>query len=79
MTLFDIMGIASRVPYELIQKLEGDLPKFQQLQALEQQAEPHVNALLPLIKDAETIWGSISPDIKALLSALQPTPEAPHG
>ena len=79
MTLFDIMGIASRVPYELIQKLECDLPKFQQLQALEQQAEPHVNALLPLIKEAETIWGSISPDIKALLSALQPTPEAPHG
>ena len=71
MSLFDIMGIAAKVPYELIDKLEADLPKFQQLMALEKEAEPHVLALEPIIKDATQVWDSISPEVQQLIGALK--------
>jgi hypothetical protein len=71
MSLFDIMGIAAKVPYELIDKLEVDLPKFKQLMALEKEAEPHVTALEPIIKDALAVWDTISPDVQQLIGALK--------
>lgn len=71
MTLFDLMGLASKVPFELIQKLEADLPKFQQLMDLEKEAEPHVTALIPIMKDAQTVWNSISPDVLSLVSTFE--------
>jgi hypothetical protein len=71
MNLFDVMGVASKIPFELVQKLEGDMPKLQQLLALEKQAEPHVTALEPIINQAKTIYDSISPDVLALVSALE--------
>lgn len=71
MSLFDLVGIASKIPYDLIQKLEADLPKFQQLQALEAQAQPHVDALLPIIKEAETVWNTVSPDVATLIKDIK--------
>lgn len=71
MTFFDLMGLANRIPFDLIQKLEGEIPKFQQLLDLEKQAEPHVNALSTLVKQGEVIWASLSPDVKALLDAIK--------
>jgi hypothetical protein len=71
MNFFDIAGIASRIPFELVQKFEADIPKFQRLMALEKQAEPHVTALEPIIKEAETIWASVSPDVQQLMGALK--------
>ena len=71
MSLFDIMGIAAKVPYELIDKLEADIPKFQQLIALEKEAEPHVLALEPIIKDATKVWDTISPEVQQLMGALK--------
>ena len=71
MSLFDIMGIAAKVPYTLIDKLEADLPKFQQLMTLEKEAEPHVLALEPIIKDATQVWDSISPEVQQLIGALK--------
>ena len=71
MNIFDIMGIASKIPFELVQKLEADLPKLQKLQTLVQQAEPHVNALMPIVQEAEGIWNSISPDVMNLIGALK--------
>lgn len=71
MNLFDLAGIASKVPYELIPKLEGDMPKLQQLLALEKEAEPHIQALMPIITQAQEIWNSISPDVVALIRALE--------
>ena len=71
MNLFDIMGLASKIPFETIQKLEGDIPKFQKLQSLVQQAEPHINALMPIVKEAEDTWNSISPDMMSVIGALK--------
>ena len=71
MSVFDIIGLASKVPFDLIQKLEGDLPKLQKLQTLVQQAEPHVNALMPIVQEAESVWNSISPDVMTLIGTLQ--------
>lgn len=71
MNIFDIMGVASKIPFELVQKLEADMPKLQKLQTLVQQAEPHVNALMPIAKEAEDVWNSISPDVMALVGALK--------
>jgi hypothetical protein len=71
MSLFDIMGIAAKVPYPLLEKLESDLPKFQQLMALEKEAEPHVMALEPIIKDVQQVWDSISPEVQQLIGALK--------
>lgn len=71
MNIFDIAGIAAKIPYELIQKFQTDMPKFQQLMELEKQAEPHINALMPITKEAETVWASISPDVQQLLGALK--------
>ena len=70
MSLFDIIGIASKIPYDLLGRLEADLPKLKQLQALAQQAAPHVDALLPIVKEAESVWSSISPDVLALINAI---------
>ena len=71
MNVFDVVGIASKIPYDLVQKLEADLPKFQQLMALERQAQPHVDALMPIAKEAEAIWNSISPDVMQIIGALK--------
>jgi hypothetical protein len=70
MSIFDIIGVAQRIPYELIQKLEGDMPKVQQLIALVKQAQPHVDAVIPIFKEGETIWNSISPDVQALIKTI---------
>lgn len=70
MNVFDIMGIVSKVPYELEQKLIADMPKVQQLLALYQQAEPHINALLPIEKQAQALWDQLSPDVSAILKAV---------
>jgi hypothetical protein len=72
MSIFDIVGIASRIPFELIQKLQNDMPKVEQLMALEKQAAPHVDALMPIVKEAETVWNSISPDVTTLLKSIGP-------
>jgi hypothetical protein len=72
MNFFDLIGLASRIPYDLIQKLQGDAPKFEQLMALEKQAAPHIDALMPIVKEAETIWNSISPDVQNLLKTIGP-------
>lgn len=71
MTFFDLMGLTQRIPFDVIQRLEGEIPKFQQLLDLEKQAEPHVNALSALVKQGEAIWASLSPDVKALLDAIK--------
>lgn len=71
MNLFDVMGLASKVPYELIQKLQADMPKVQRLMALEKEAEPHVTALEPIIKEAMAVYDSISPDVMQLIGALR--------
>jgi hypothetical protein len=71
MNLFDVVGLASKVPYDLIQKLQADLPKFQRLMALEKAAEPHINALMPIVKEAEAVWGSISPDVIQIIGVLK--------
>lgn len=71
MNVFDIMGIVSKVPYDLVQKLEADLPKFQQLQALYEQAAPHIAALEPIAKQAEDIWNQISPDVMSILKSIR--------
>ena len=70
MNFFDLIGLASKVPYDLIQKLQGDAPKFERLVELEKQAAPHVDALMPIIKEGEGIVSSISPDVLALLKTL---------
>jgi hypothetical protein len=71
MNIFDIAGIASKIPFELVQKLEADIPKIQRLQVLLQQAEPHINALIPIEKEAQGIYDTLSPDIMNLLGALK--------
>lgn len=71
MSVFDILGLASKVPFDLIQKLETDLPKLQRLSALIQQAEPHINALIPIETEAQGIWNSISPEIMQLIGVLK--------
>jgi len=70
MNFFDLIGLASKIPYELIQKLQGDAPKFERLLELEKQAAPHVEALMPIVKEGESIVNSISPDVLALLKTL---------
>lgn len=73
MTIFDILGIVERIPYELMQKVEGvDIPKFQQLSDIYKQAKPHIDALKPLESQAQQIWESLQPDVDALLAALKP-------
>lgn len=71
MNVFDMMGLVSKVPYDSVQKLEADLPKFQQLQALYQQALPHINALEPIAKQAEDIWAQISPDVMSIFKQVR--------
>lgn len=70
-SIFDIWGTASRIPYDLMQKLEADIPKFKQLADLVKQAQPHLDALMPLVKQGESIWASVSPDVRALLDAVK--------
>lgn len=70
-SIFDIWGITSRIPYELMQKLEADIPKFKQLAELVKQAQPHLDGLMPIIKQGEAIWASVSPDVRALLDAVK--------
>lgn len=70
MNIFDIVGLASKVPYDLVQKLEGDMPKIQRLIAISQEAAPSVQHLTPLAEEAEKIWASISPDVANLLKAI---------
>ena len=70
MNFFDFIGLASKLPYDLIQKLQGDASKFERLVELEKQAAPHVDALMPIIKEGEGIVSSISPDVLALLKTL---------
>lgn len=70
MSFFDLVGVASHIPFDLIQKLEADMPKIKQLEDLEKQAAPHVDPLMPIIKQAETVWNSISPDVTALIKAI---------
>ena len=70
MNIFDIVGIASKVPFDLVQKLQADAPKIERLVALGQAAEPHVQALIPMEKEALAIYAEISPDVIKLLQAL---------
>ena len=70
MNIFDIIGVASKIPFDLTQKLESDIPKLERLVALTTEAEPHVVALEPIAKEAEEIWASISPEILSVLKAL---------
>lgn len=70
MNIFDIIGLASKVPYDLLQKLEADVPKLQRLVALSQEATPYVEKLQPIAEEAEKIWASISPDVAALLKSI---------
>jgi hypothetical protein len=74
MNLFDLVGIASKIPADLTGKLEADLPKLKQLQAIYMQAAPHLIALEPLVKEAETVWNTISPDVMALIDAIGAKP-----
>lgn len=71
MNFFDLMNLAQRVPFDLMQKLEGDIPKFQQLSDFWKQAKPHVDALEPILKSAEAVWGTVSPDVMAMLQAIK--------
>lgn len=71
MNFFDIAGLASKIPFDLIQKFEADIPKFQRLAALEKQAQPHIDAMWPIVKEAETVWAEISPDVIQLLGDLK--------
>lgn len=72
MTVFDILGIVERIPYELLQKVEGvDVPKFERLSALYKQAKPHIDALKPLENEAQAIWESLQPDVDAILAAIK--------
>jgi hypothetical protein len=70
MNFFDLIGLASKIPYDLLQKFQGDVPKFERLMALEKQASPHVDALIPIIKEGEGIVNTLSPDVLALLKTL---------
>jgi hypothetical protein len=68
------MGIASRIPFDLVQKLQADMPKIQQLMALEKQAVPHLTALEPIAQEAQAVWNSISPDVTALITTVEKQP-----
>lgn len=70
MNVFDIVGLASKVPYDLIEKLRNDTPKLERLIAISQEAAPAIQHLTPLAEEAEKIWVSLSPDITALLKAI---------
>ena len=70
MNIFDIVGLASKVPYDLIQKLQADAPKIERLVALSQEAQPYVAKLMPIAQEAEGIWASISPDVATLLKVI---------
>lgn len=71
MSIFDIIGLASRVPYQLIEKLEADVPRFQRIVVLSQEALPHVNALIPIEKEAARLWAEISPEVMQLLKDIK--------
>lgn len=72
MNVFDILGIVERIPYELLQKIEGvDVPKVQQLVALYKQAKPHIDALKPIETQAQALWEQLQPDVDAILNALK--------
>lgn len=75
MNIFDLMGIVSRIPYEMIEKVEGvDVPKVQRLVTLYKQAEPHINALKPIEAEAQQIVDQLLPDIDVVLAALKTPP-----
>lgn len=71
MNIFDILGTVSKIPYDSMQKMEADSPKAIRLMQLYQAALPHINAILPLFKEAEQIFGEISPDVMNVLKAIK--------
>lgn len=75
MNIFDVMGIVSKIPYEMVQKVEGvDIAKIQRLVALYRAAEPHVNALKPIEAEGQQIIDSLLPDLDIVLAALKTPP-----
>ena len=70
MNIFDIVGIASKVPYDLVQKLEGDLPKIQRLIAISRRLRLQFRNSRLFAEEAEKIWASISPDVANLLKTI---------